>query len=144
MKSRAAVLLLVLTVAGCGGAVQLTPPAPEGAAVAACAELGSLLPETLGGAARGATEPVSPYTAVWGEGEMALRCGVPRPARMQATDQLMELDGVGWFADPTTPTLFTAVTDLAYVEMTIGREHSAPSVLMKLSAPINRALPQGG
>ncbi|MEU7001980.1 DUF3515 family protein [Nonomuraea sp. NPDC046570] len=144
MKSSAAVLLLVLALAGCGGAVQITPPEPEGAAAAACEKLGGLLPRTLDGAAKGETTPASPYVAVWGEAEIALRCGVPRPQRMAPTDQLSEINGVGWYADPTTPTLFTAITGVAYVEVTIARSHTAPSVLVDLAAPINQALPQAG
>ncbi|MFE3453358.1 DUF3515 family protein [Nonomuraea sp. NPDC059194] len=138
MRQSAAVLALLL-VAGCGGAVQVEPPVPEGEAVAACTKLAGLLPQQLDGAGRMASTPESPYVAVWGSAEIALRCGVPRPARMAATDQLAELDGVGWFADPTTPTLFTAVTGPAYVEVTIAKTHEATSVLIDLAEPIKKA-----
>ncbi|MEV0586262.1 DUF3515 family protein [Nonomuraea sp. NPDC050310] len=135
----AALLVLLGFAAGCGGAVQVEPPVPEGEAAAACARLAPLLPAELDGSARGRSEPESPYVAVWGDGEIALRCGVPRPSRMEPTDQLMEIDGIGWFADPATPTLFTAVTDAAYVEVTVARNHQPAEVLVDLGKPIGSA-----
>ncbi|NJP90140.1 DUF3515 domain-containing protein [Nonomuraea sp. FMUSA5-5] len=140
----AAVLLVLLTLAGCGGTVQVEPPTPEGEAVAACDKLATLLPQTLDGDERGTSAPESPYVAVWGSGTIALRCGVPRPARMAPTDTLQEIGGVGWFADPDKPALFTAVTDPAYVEVTVGGEHVAAEVLADLSGPIGRLSPQAG
>ncbi|MGW2217022.1 DUF3515 domain-containing protein [Nonomuraea sp. NPDC001684] len=136
----AAVLFLLLALAGCGGVVQVDPPKPSGEAAAACDRLASLLPKTLDGAERGTSEPASPYVAVWGEASIAVRCGVPRPARMAPTDQLREIDGVGWFADPGKPTLFTAVAAPTYVEVTVGGDHAAPDVLAELSGPIGRAV----
>ncbi|WP_327089890.1 DUF3515 domain-containing protein [Nonomuraea sp. NBC_01738] len=140
----AAFVLLLLTLAGCGGAVQVEPPVPEGEAAAACATLAPALPQTLDGLARTPSSPESPYVAVWGEAEIALRCGVPRPARMAPTDQLQEINGVGWFADPDRPTLFTAVTDVAYVEVTIAAGHTAAGVLADLSKPVGAMSPQAG
>jgi hypothetical protein len=136
----AAVLLVLLALAGCGGDVQVDPPAPQGAAATACDKLATLLPKTLDGAQRGTSTPESPYVAVWGEASIALRCGVPRPARMAPTDQLQEINGVGWFADPDRPTLFTVVAAPTYVEVTVGGEHTASDVLSDLSEPIGRAL----
>ncbi|MFI6499123.1 DUF3515 domain-containing protein [Nonomuraea typhae] len=134
----AAVLLVLLALAGCGGAVQVEPPAPQGAAAAACTELAPLLPQTLDGVKRTASSPESPYVAVWGAGMMALRCGVGRPVRMAPTDRLQEINGVGWFADPDRSTLFTAVSDVVYVEVTIAAGHNAAEVLAELSGPIGK------
>ncbi|MEU7830904.1 MULTISPECIES: DUF3515 domain-containing protein [unclassified Nonomuraea] len=136
---RTTVLLALLILAGCGGAVRVEPPKPQGEAAAACERLAGRLPKTLDGAARGESTPASPYVTVWGEAEIALRCGVPRPARMSPTDTLQEIDGVGWFADPDKPTLYTAIEDPAYVEVTIAGTHVAPSVLADLSGPISQA-----
>ncbi|MEZ7130669.1 DUF3515 domain-containing protein [Nonomuraea sp. AD125B] len=134
----AAVLLVLLALAGCGGTVQVEPPVPAGPAVAACDKLATRLPASLDGAERGTSEPPSPYVAVWGDGAIALRCGVPRPVRMAPTDQLQEINGVGWFADPERPALYTAVTDTAYVEVTIGGGHTPGDVLAELSGPVGR------
>jgi Protein of unknown function (DUF3515) len=142
----AAVLIVLLALAGCGGTVAVEPPVPQGEAVAACDKLATLLPATLDGDERGTSTPESPYVAVWGSGVIALRCGVPRPVRMAPTDQLQEIRGVGWFADPDKPALFTAVTDVAYVEVTVGGEHVPAEVLTDLSDPIAQVQgsPQSG
>jgi hypothetical protein len=136
-----AAALAVLSLAGCGGAVQVEPPVPDGPAAAACRRLSELLPRTLDGAGRVESSPESPYVAVWGEAKIALRCGVPRPAAMRSTDRLAEINGVGWFADPRLKTLFTAITGTGYVEVTVSLEHVPGEVLAELSGPIKTALP---
>lgn len=131
----AAVPLLLLVLAGCG-AVHVEPPVPQGEAAAACDRLAPRLPRTLDGADRTESTPESPYVAVWGEAEIALRCGVPRPPRMAPTDRLDEISGVGWFADPDKPALYTAIQAPLYVEVTIAGTHTAGAVLADLSDPI--------
>ncbi|ACZ90662.1 MULTISPECIES: DUF3515 domain-containing protein [Streptosporangium] len=131
----------LLILAGCSSTVRVDPPTPEGAAAAACRTLGERLPQRLDGVARVETTPASPYVAVWGEAGIALRCGVPRPATMAATDQVPEIDGVAWFSDPARPLLFTSVGREAYVEVTISRQHTPENVLVDLAAPIKAALP---
>lgn len=138
----AGLLFVLLALAGCGGVVQVEPPVPEGEAVAACQRLAGLLPRTLDGEDRAESTPPSPYVAVWGAGTLALRCGVPRPPRMEPTARLQEINGVGWFADPEKPTLFTAVAAPVYVEVTVGGPHSAGEVLAELSGPIGQVSPQ--
>jgi hypothetical protein len=118
------------------------PPAPQGEAAAACDRLAPLLPRTLDGADRTTSTPESPYVAVWGEAEIALRCGVPRPPRMAPTDQVQEINGVGWFADPDKPALYTAIQAPLYVEVTVAGTHIPGRVLTELSEPIGRVSAQ--
>jgi Protein of unknown function (DUF3515). len=141
--ARPALALLGLAVlAGCAtGPVRIDPPTPQGAAAEGCAALTRVLPDELDGAARGETTPRSPYVAVWGEAEIALRCGVPRPAAMKPTDTVPEINGVAWYADPARPTLFTAIDREAYIEVTISREHAPGDVLFDLAEPIKKAFP---
>ncbi|MET8052938.1 DUF3515 family protein [Streptosporangium sp. NPDC005286] len=134
----------LLILAGCGGAVRVEPPVPEGPAAAACQALAERLPRRLDGADRVESTPASPYVAVWGQGRIALRCGVPRPVTMSPTDQVPEINEVAWYADPARPTLFTSIGRAAYVEVTVAREHTPQSVLVDLAAPIKAALPQTG
>jgi hypothetical protein len=134
----------LLILVGCSSTVRVDPPAPEGAAAAACRKLGERLPQKLDGADRVKSTPASPYVAVWGEAQIALRCGVPRPATMAATDQVPEINGVAWFPDPARPTLFTSIGREAYVEVTISQKHTPQNVLVDLAAPIKAALPQTG
>jgi hypothetical protein len=139
----AAAALAALTVlTGCSGVVRVDPPTPTGAAASACKKLAGVLPRKLDGLDRVASEPASPYVAVWGEGEIALRCGVDRPAAMAATADVSDVDGVGWFNDPQRPALYTAVNRTAYVEVTISPEHRPGEVQVDLAGPIKAAIPQ--
>ncbi|SDH26296.1 Protein of unknown function [Sinosporangium album] len=144
MRKSLIAVLAVLTLGGCGGAVHVEPPKPTGDALAMCDRLAPFLPQTLDGTGRVESSPASPYVAVWDSGRIALRCGVPRPANMAATDRLSEVNGVGWFPDPKKPTLFTAVTDLGYIELTVSREHTPAGVMVELSEPITKALAKTG
>lgn len=141
MRVVTGIVLTALVVAGCSGPVRIDPPAPQGEAAAGCERLARELPQELDGAKRRETTPRSPYVAVWGDGEIALRCGVPRPAAMNPTDTVPEVNGVAWFADPERPTLFTAVDREAYIEVTISREHTPGEVLADLAGPITKAFP---
>ncbi|RCG32193.1 DUF3515 family protein [Sphaerisporangium album] len=137
-------LLSAGLLAGCGGAVRVDPPAPQGETAVACAAMVKSLPSTLDGAERVPSEPASPYVAVWGSGEIALRCGVPRPAAMDPMQQVPEINGVPWFADPVRPSLFTAISPRGYVEVTISRAHQAAAVLLDLASPVKTAFPPAG
>ncbi|GAA0376602.1 hypothetical protein GCM10009530_28900 [Microbispora corallina] len=135
--------LLVAVLAGCSGTVRVTPPSPTGTAAADCRALTTALPRTLVGLDRAETDPPSPYVAVWGEGEIALRCGVERPAAMAPTAEVSDINGVAWFQDPRTPALFTAIGRVAYVEVTISAQHQPGDVLVDLAGPIKAAIPEG-
>jgi hypothetical protein len=137
--SASALAAMLLT--ACSGTVRVDPPTPSGAAAAACRKLVAALPDPLDGAQRVESEPKSPYVAVWGTGEIMLRCGVDRPARMAPTDEVSDINGVAWYADPAKPLLFTAVNRAAYVEVTISRQHASGNVLVDLSEPIKATIP---
>ncbi|GIH27015.1 hypothetical protein Aph01nite_53250 [Acrocarpospora phusangensis] len=139
MKSLIA--LLVLAVAACSSAVRVEPPSPQGPAAAACKQLGAALPRELDGEHRVATEPPSPYVAVWGAGQITVRCGVDRPAAMAPTDTVNDINGVAWFTEPNNPTLFTAVNREAYVQVTISVIHQPGDILVSLADPIKATIP---
>lgn len=141
MRVAAGVVLLALVLAGCSGPVRIDPPTPQGAAADGCRALGGMLPQELDGASRAETSPESPYVAVWGDAEIALRCGVSRPAALNPTDTVPEINGVAWFPDPARPTLFTAIDREAYIEVTVSREHTPGDVLFDLAEPIKKAMP---
>ncbi|MEU6409885.1 DUF3515 domain-containing protein [Microbispora sp. NPDC046933] len=140
--SGAAVLAALALLAGCSSTVRVEPPTPTGEAAAACRTLDAALPKTLDGLDRVGSEPPSPYVAVWGDGQIALRCGVPRPAAMEPTAEVADINGVGWFQDPRRPTLFTSVNRVAYVEVTIGKDHQPGAVLVDLAGPIKSSIPE--
>ncbi|MFC0862482.1 DUF3515 domain-containing protein [Sphaerimonospora cavernae] len=127
---------------GCSTTVHVDPPSPTGAAAEACRRLGVVLPHALDGANRTMFEPASSYVSVWGDGEIMLRCGVPRPTEMAPTDEVSDINGVGWFSDPRRPLLFTAVNRVAYVEVTISKKHIPGEVLVDLADPIKKTIPE--
>lgn len=89
--SAAIALALVagLPVSACGRQVDV--PAPESPAPA-CASIA--FPDAVAGAGRRPTGEDG--TAAWGEPPITARCGVPRPAALTPTSQLLDVDGVGW------------------------------------------------
>ena len=127
---------------GCSSTVHVEPPTPTGEAAAACRTLDAALPKTLDGLDRVDSDPPSPYVAVWGDGQIALRCGVPRPAAMEPTAEVADINGVGWFQDPRRPALYTSVNRVAYVEVTIGQGHQAGAVLVDLAEPVKSSIPE--
>lgn len=134
-------VIAVCSTAACSTTVRVEPPTPTGEAAAACRRLDAALPKRLDGLDRVGSEPPSPYVAVWGEGQIALRCGVPRPATMEPTAEVADINGVGWFQDPRRPTLFTAVNRVAYVEVTVSQDREAGAVLVDLAEPIKANVP---
>jgi hypothetical protein len=116
-RGAAALLLLVCSAAlsGCSRGVAVPPPdpAPEGAAAYACAELKSRYPALVLGRATTATNPTSSYTAAWGDPAIVVRCGVPVPAALTPTSQLITVNGVDWLPEQL---------ERGYLFTTVGRE----------------------
>ena len=151
---RLAVLAGFLAVAaaltGCGRQVAVTPAslAPK-----ECARIVSVLPDTVDGAGQRPTTPQSPVTAAWGEPPIVLRCGVERPQAYTPTSVLLEIDGLGWLAEPLEAgTVFTLVSwpaaaaanadaPMPYVEVIIPEAYSSPGgVIADISASISAAI----
>ncbi|WP_214108401.1 DUF3515 domain-containing protein [Acrocarpospora catenulata] len=130
-----------LTLVACSATVRVEPPTPTGRVAEDCVKLESALPRTVDGLIRAESEPHSPYVAVWGAGEITVRCGVDRPAKMAPTDNVTDVNGVGWYADPQKPALFTTVNREAYVEVTIAPTHQVGAVLVELADPIKATIP---
>ncbi|HEX6471404.1 MAG TPA: DUF3515 domain-containing protein [Streptosporangiaceae bacterium] len=144
----AALAALAACLAGCltacgPGRVELPPPAPAPRAVRLCAALHDRLPATLHGRQRRSTRPRSELTAAWGSPAIALRCGVPRPAAMRPTSELVTVNGIAWFPrPPDRPVTFTAVGRAAYVEVTVPAAYApAGDVLIELTPAITAAIP---
>ncbi|MFI0409565.1 DUF3515 domain-containing protein [Actinomadura sp. 3N508] len=134
---------LVLVLAACGdGAVQVPVTQPDAATRRLCE--GLRLPEKLHGQQRRDTSPSSPLTAAWGSPPIALRCGVPRPATLHPTSQLVTINRIDWFGQPVDrPVTFTAVARQAYVEVTVPPKYNpAGDVLIELGPLIEATIPQ--
>ncbi|MGH3244165.1 MAG: DUF3515 domain-containing protein [Spirillospora sp.] len=134
---------LALLAAACGdGAVQVPVPQPDAATQRLCE--GLRLPEKVHGQARRDTSPSSPLTAAWGSPSIALRCGVPRPASLHPTSQLVTINRIDWFGQPANrPVTFTAVARQAYVEVTVPPKYNpAGDVLIELGPLIEATIPK--
>ena len=74
-----------------------------------------------------------------------MRCGVPRPTTLDATSQLVTVDGVDWFAEELTAGyLFTTTGRVAYVEVSVPDDY-APEIgpVTELSPAVADAVPKG-
>ncbi len=142
----APLLTLLAVVSGCSGAVEVTAPSnvdPETAQI--CADLVGALPERVSGQDAQDTDPESTLTAAWGDPAIVLRCGVPRPAALQATSSLTNVNGVDWFAEELTGGyLFTTYGRQPYVEVTVPDTYS-PEIgpVAELSATVADTVPEG-
>ncbi len=123
--------------------VPVTSPSPDPAVAAQCRELVAALPGRLGGARRRDTDPATGLTAAWGEAPVVLACGVGRPAALQPTSILTEVDGVAWLAEPLTAgVVFTTVGRAAYVELTVpATAGPAGDLLVELAPTIRATVP---
>lgn len=126
-------LCALALICACGRQVSVTPPESP---APACA--GLALPEAVAG---GALRPTgADGTAAWGEPPITWRCGVPRPAALQPTSQLLEVGGVAWLPiEGSGGSAFIAVnwptqSDPVYVEVIVPDSYDNPgSVLLDLS-----------
>jgi hypothetical protein len=149
-----ALLACVLTapaVAGCssaGGAAPAAVPSPDAATSALCAKLHQKLPHTVDSLKRREVTPHSVLTAAWGDPAIVLRCGVPRPAKMNDENaEGVEVDGVGWLDEQRSDGSYRFTTTLrkAYVEVDLPKQRTARGLapLTDLAAPVKKTIPEG-
>ncbi|MCM2578753.1 DUF3515 domain-containing protein [Streptomyces sp. MTZ3.1] len=132
--------------AGNGPAV----PKPSGPAAAMCRSLHDGLPGTVDGLTRSASEPASEFTAAWGDPEVRLRCGVPRPAVLtpgnedyNPTAEAVDVNGVSWLLEKQGDGYrFTTTGRRAFVEVTVPDDY-APEVnaLTDLAKSVRKTVP---
>ncbi|MFD5040610.1 DUF3515 domain-containing protein [Streptomyces sp. NPDC058377] len=142
--------LCVLAVAGCstgGDRPSVAVPTPSSEAAGYCEELHRKLPETVDDLERSDPSPESDLTAGWGDGAIVLRCGVPRPARMDDSQAKgVDADGVNWLLeqsdDDDSGPRFTTTYRKAYVEVTLGTEYAHDiTPLSAFAAPVKKTVP---
>jgi hypothetical protein len=129
----AVVLAAPLLVAGCSRGVPVLPPdpAPEGAAAYACADLKSRYPALVAGHATTATTPTSSNVSAWGDPAIIARCGVPVPAALTPTSQLITINGVDWLPEQL---------ERGYLFTTVGRSPAVEVTVPDVYAPESDAL----
>ncbi|KJY42221.1 hypothetical protein VR41_08805 [Streptomyces sp. NRRL B-1568] len=150
---------LLLTSVACSAADRQAGPAvptPSAAQAGLCRALHKELPEAVDGKKRRTADPVSDFTAVWGDPAISLRCGVPRPKILtpgtehyNPTADAVEIDGVEWLPEqqPDGSVRCTTTLRLAFVEVTLPKEVVGDAVqigaLTDLADAVKKTIPVG-
>ncbi|MEU7029953.1 DUF3515 domain-containing protein [Streptomyces sp. NPDC046275] len=148
LPARAAAAVLLLAAAGCSAPdarATVPVPGPPEAEAAVCRALAKELPGTVAGLPRTGTEPESELTAAWGDAAIVLRCGVPRPEKMNDPQaQGIDANGVNWLYEPRAGDgpRFTTTYRKAYVEVTLDARYAHDvGPLVDLAEPVRKAVP---
>lgn len=121
--------------AGCAGAVAVPDPSPTGPAEQICTDLTADLPTTVLDQNRRRTDP-GRFSAAWGKPAIVLRCGVPTPPGLTASSECLEVNGVGWFAEPAQRgMIFTTIGRPALVELSVPAAYAPGSGALVDLAP---------
>jgi hypothetical protein len=95
------------------------------------------LPSTLRGEPSRTTEPDSPLTAAWGDPAITVRCGVPDPAALTPTSQLISIDGVDWLPEPLDDGYrFTSYGRVTNVEVTVPDAYTPEADPVTVLSPL--------
>lgn len=143
LRTAGAVACLVLlgTLASCGGDVEVDSPALEGADADACAALVDALPDAISDQERRPVEPADAYGAAWGDPAIVLRCGVSMPEEFDAFASCHVTNGVGWFVpesqaeDQQADVVMTTVGRAQNVQVTVPARYRPPATAMVDLAP---------
>jgi hypothetical protein len=129
-SSLIAPVAFVLTACGFG-AVTIDPFDQDPDSADACAALLNDLPDVVGDAVRRDVKPEAIPAAAWGQPAIVLRCGVGMPAGYQLDAQLLDIDGIGWFAEEGTGgTFFTSTDRQVLVEVAIPEEYAPEGFIL--------------
>ncbi|MGC5362854.1 DUF3515 domain-containing protein [Streptomyces sp. DT24] len=145
--STAVVLLAAVGCSVTDAEASITVPTPSSKVAAHCRALHKELPGTVAELDRNDPRPASELTAGWGRGDGAivLRCGVPRPARMDDPDaRAVEVNGVNWLLEQSGDAgpRFTTTYRKAYVEVTLPKEYAHDAgPLTAFAAPVLATVP---
>ncbi|UZJ29401.1 DUF3515 domain-containing protein [Streptomyces endophytica] len=155
-RCRPILALPLLTVAfaavSCSSSEDVAVPSPRGEAARHCRALHEELPRTVDGLKRRTAEPVSDFTAVWGDPAVQLRCGVPKPDVLRhgsehynPNPEAAEVNGVRWlFEKQDDGYRFTTVLRKVYVEVTVpGKYAPEVNVLPDLAGAVKKTIPAG-
>jgi hypothetical protein len=121
--------------------VSLDAPAVRGADARACAALVDALPDRVADLPRVDSDPGKGYGAAWGDPAVELRCGVPRPAGLDAFATCQTTNGVDWFIPESQQTgrpediTMTTVGRSVNLEVRIPSAYFPPAAAMVDLAP---------
>jgi hypothetical protein len=126
------VALAGFAVTGCGfGPVTVEPHEADPASTDICETLLDELPETVGDAVRRDVTPESAQAAAWGQPPIVLRCGVGMPAAYRPDAQLLDTDGIGWFAEEGDGgTFFTSTDRQILIEVAVPDDYAPEGFIL--------------
>ncbi|MEV7403378.1 DUF3515 domain-containing protein [Streptomyces sp. NPDC091267] len=140
--------LVLMAAAGCSSTdatASVTVPTPSSEAAAYCRALHKELPNAVAGQKRSDPGPGSDLTAGWGDGAIVLRCGVPRPAKMDdAQSKAISASGVKWMLEQREGDgpRFTTTFRKAYVEVTFSAAYAHDvSPLAAFAPAVRKSIP---
>ena len=135
-RASAMVVAALLGLCACSSSVSVAPPEPAVDADT-CADFMAALPDTLMDKASRPTDPASDLTAAWGDPAITVRCGVPDPAALTPTSQLITIDGVDWFPEQTDGGYrFTTYDRVTNVEVDVPDDYSPEADAATLLSPL--------
>ncbi|MEC4017281.1 DUF3515 domain-containing protein [Streptomyces sp. H27-D2] len=147
-----AVLFAAIGCSSTDDAAGPTVPTPSARAAGFCRALHKELPKSVDGLKRRTADPVSDFTAIWGDPAVRLRCGMPRPGVLTPGNEHYnadvdgaEVNGVGWVLEKRPDGYrFTTTLRKTYVEVTVpGKYAPEIDVLTDLAAAVKKTVPFG-
>jgi hypothetical protein len=140
------VVLALLAVSACTGTPDVRVVAPTGQDTAQCPAVVGVLPVRLDTLDPRVVQPASSVVRAWGDPAIVLRCGVPVPTGYDPTAICLDVNGVGWYAEPLQGAVrFTSRWSTPRIEVTVPSAY-APEAgwLSTLSAQLHRQLHHPG
>jgi hypothetical protein len=133
------VTVLLVLLASCARTVSLEDPEVNSTDRGTCTALMADLPAQVLDQERRTVEP-GVLSAAWGKPVITLRCGVAKPAALNAASQCFEVNGVGWLAEEGTGGyLFTTIGRTTYVEVGVPTEYAPEAnALVDVAAAVSK------
>jgi hypothetical protein len=130
------------------GSVRVDGPPLRGAQAQACAALLDALPGHVSDQSRRDVRGTG-RAAAWGDPAIELRCGVRRPAALDAFATCQVVNGVGWFIPESQQTghphdiTLTTVGRAEYVQVQLPKAYWPPAAAMAdLARAVRRTIPE--
>ena len=99
-------------------------PTPDATAAPICSSLMGALPDQILDQSRRRATP-GVYGAAWGRPAITVRCGVAKPPGLTPASECLEVNGVGWYAEPASGgMIFTTIGRPAFVEVAVPTKYA--------------------